>query len=258
MLSVVESSCRGSKSFLFSNRPVPFTETLAPRQTRQTVDGTVLFGEDEMRMAECHPDRKHSAKGLCRQCYLRHRYSINREHVIAEAVKWVKNNKERRKAYLDSRTEKWPSQSKEKRAEYSKNWREKNPKKQAELLRKYRDSHYEEMLARHRRYNEENKDMLKIKSHEEYMADIPKHRKKRLNKYGLTIEDYENMLISQNYSCAICGGDNKGKNFAVDHDHKTGKVRALLCSTCNSGIGSLKDSIDILEKAIEYLRKHKP
>lgn len=83
--------------------------------------------------------------------------------------------------------------------------------------------------------------------------------------YGISLEDYEKILVSQNGVCYICLGleptktrtGKEGKRLAVDHDHKTGKIRGLLCSQCNKLLGNAKDSIEILEKCIEYLKKHK-
>ena len=75
--------------------------------------------------------------------------------------------------------------------------------------------------------------------------------------YGITSDDYEKMLAEQEGKCKICGSeilDVKGRSLAVDHCHSTGKVRGLLCSNCNLGIGSFKDDVTLLEKAIEYLR----
>ncbi len=78
-------------------------------------------------------------------------------------------------------------------------------------------------------------------------------------KYGLTIEDYKRLLRKQNYRCAICRskdfGRKGGKHFCIDHDHKTGKIRGLLCGACNKGLGLLKDKIKNLRNAIEYLQK---
>lgn len=71
--------------------------------------------------------------------------------------------------------------------------------------------------------------------------------------YGITIEEYERMLVVQEYLCAICG---KKGSLNIDHDHKTGKVRALLCGRCNPALGSFMDSLEILLKAVEYLKKH--
>ena len=67
-------------------------------------------------------------------------------------------------------------------------------------------------------------------------------------------------LVSQyGEQCQICGrcdGDDNGAKLAVDHCHKTGKIRGLLCNRCNRGIGFLQDDVNLLQQAIEYLRTH--
>lgn len=81
-----------------------------------------------------------------------------------------------------------------------------------------------------------------------------KRRAQLLRDYGLTVEAYNDLLVSQHGVCAICGGQPpRGRSFHVDHDHTTGAVRGLLCATCNTGIGGLKDSVDLLRKAADYL-----
>jgi hypothetical protein len=79
------------------------------------------------------------------------------------------------------------------------------------------------------------------------------------HKFGITTKDYDRMLIAQNNCCAICKstskGDKRSKNFHVDHCHATGKIRGLLCSACNKGLGLFTDSQDKLKGAIEYLQK---
>jgi hypothetical protein len=97
-------------------------------------------------------------------------------------------------------------------------------------------------------YAKENKDKIQPK-----LAGYALKRR-----YGITVEDYEAMLITQDYKCAICGTDkcSSGRNFAVDHDHTTGKVRALLCALCNKALGSFKDNPVIIQSAIDYLKKH--
>jgi hypothetical protein len=85
--------------------------------------------------------------------------------------------------------------------------------------------------------------------------------KKRNNEirrdYGITQIEYQALLIKQNYSCAICQstdpGPNRVKRFSIDHCHSTGKVRGLLCGSCNNGLGRFKDDPGILSKAIVYL-----
>lgn len=76
-----------------------------------------------------------------------------------------------------------------------------------------------------------------------------------LKRFGITLEMYNNMLQEQNNSCAICGKheSEEHQNLSVDHCHTTGKVRGLLCSHCNTGLGLFKDNIDNLQKAIKYL-----
>ncbi|MEN6608596.1 MAG: endonuclease VII domain-containing protein [Bryobacteraceae bacterium] len=82
-----------------------------------------------------------------------------------------------------------------------------------------------------------------------------------LDRFGISINEYSKMYMEQNGRCAICGGTDAGtrngnaKAFAVDHDHKTGRVRGLLCEACNTGIGKLKDDPEVLRSAIRYLEK---
>ncbi len=78
-------------------------------------------------------------------------------------------------------------------------------------------------------------------------------------KYGITPADYDAMVVAQGGRCAIClacRADTRGRRFYIDHDHSTGKVRGLLCHYCNVGIGSLKDSITVVQDAAAYLQRH--
>lgn len=74
------------------------------------------------------------------------------------------------------------------------------------------------------------------------------------SRYGITLEEYNMMLKNQGSVCAVCGGDNFGNTFHVDHNHTTNKIRGLLCNNCNTVLGHSKDSIEVLLKAIEYLK----
>jgi len=75
------------------------------------------------------------------------------------------------------------------------------------------------------------------------------------SRYGITLEQYDDMLKDQEYVCKICGTDKLGGQgrFKVDHDHITGKIRGLLCNLCNRGLGYFKDNIEFLTRAIQYL-----
>lgn len=78
-------------------------------------------------------------------------------------------------------------------------------------------------------------------------------RSLRKHKYGLSDSEFKAMLKAQSGKCAVCRRPQGGKMIAVDHCHKTGKVRGLLCSNCNMGIGLLQDSPKLLRKAAKYL-----
>jgi hypothetical protein len=79
--------------------------------------------------------------------------------------------------------------------------------------------------------------------------------------YGVTVEQYNEMLAAQRGGCAICGSPDSGRSdrlvLYVDHDHRTDAVRGLLCMKCNNGIGQLGDDPDRLVAAAAYLLQHK-
>jgi hypothetical protein len=93
----------------------------------------------------------------------------------------------------------------------------------------------------------------------------PKHRQKLLERdinrklfkhYGITIEDYNRLLEQQGGVCAICGRPPVSKRrFHVDHNHKTGVVRGLLCSGCNTAVGGVHEDTNVLQKMIAYLNE---
>lgn len=121
----------------------------------------------------------------------------------------------------------------------------------------------------------ENRD-IRLKQTAEYAKTHPEVRRKAVRKYrssltpeqrstlyrrcdllrnfGLTPIEYEKIFESQDGVCAICKRIcSSGRRLAVDHCHMTGRVRGLLCSRCNLGIGQFNDSVELLEAAIEYL-----
>ncbi|XGI80677.1 endonuclease VII domain-containing protein [Enterobacter hormaechei] len=121
-----------------------------------------------------------------------------------------------------------------------------------------RQKEYRKEYMRKRR--SENPDCHKI----EYHNNKDKHRNRKLMyEYGISLEDYDEMFEKQNGLCAICkqpetckssGGG--VKRLAVDHNHESGKVRSLLCTACNQGLGQFKDNISYLSNAITYLNVH--
>lgn len=86
-----------------------------------------------------------------------------------------------------------------------------------------------------------------------------REREQNLRKYGINSEQFEDLKRQQNGRCKICENIatyGKGKKLHVDHDHITGKIRGLLCSNCNLGLGYFQDNRDLLNKAIAYLEEN--
>lgn len=88
----------------------------------------------------------------------------------------------------------------------------------------------------------------------EYRATNPDayRRTKLKHRYGLSFEQYQELFLKQDGKCACC---NERAAVDVDHCHDTGKVRGLLCRSCNVGLGQLGDSVEGLRRAIAYLEK---
>lgn len=74
-----------------------------------------------------------------------------------------------------------------------------------------------------------------------------------MRSFKMTIKQYNDILKKQNGKCAICKKENKNKRLSVDHDHKTGLIRGLLCNNCNQGLGHFRDNLDFLMAAMKYL-----
>jgi hypothetical protein len=126
---------------------------------------------------------------------------------------------------------------------------------------RYRESHREEIAERARLKRTDPKIRKLLNERSKAWRDKNKERhalskKKSILKhtYGITLKEYEDILKKQNGKCAIC--KRKEKILCVDHCHKTGKVRGLLCHLCNRSIGMMKDDISILENAIIYIKNY--
>jgi hypothetical protein len=107
-----------------------------------------------------------------------------------------------------------------------------------------------------------NKERVSARRKEQYENNREYHIERTKNnalkrKYGMTLSDKQKMIEAQNSNCAICFKDLQLDKFShVDHDHATGKIRQILCSTCNTGLGCFKEDTIVLQKAIDYLKKH--
>lgn len=100
------------------------------------------------------------------------------------------------------------------------------------------------------------------KASREKAVNRPYQRAQMLKRfYNMTPDDFDRMMVAQSGRCAIChtdkpGGPSHFKFLCVDHDHATGAVRGLLCRRCNSILGYVDDSIELLASSIEYLAFH--
>lgn len=114
-----------------------------------------------------------------------------------------------------------------------------------------------------KRYRVENRDRLKAQN-ELYRAENREklRDRRRKYKYGLPSGEYDRMLAEQKGLCAICGLPERSryrgklKPLAVDHNHRTGRWRKLLCHQCNYGLGCFHENPEALENAARYLREH--
>ncbi len=104
----------------------------------------------------------------------------------------------------------------------------------------------------------ENREKARIKALEFRKKNKGYQRKYDLKRvYNMSLSDYDDMLKAQGHRCKICLTENAGgkhKKFYVDHCHKTGKVRGLLCTGCNLALGGFRDTIETLSRAILYLK----
>ena len=93
-----------------------------------------------------------------------------------------------------------------------------------------------------------------------------KRRRVTLEKYGLTDDTFNALFEAQNRRCAICRSDTPATskrdarftevNWAIDHCHKTGKTRGILCTRCNIALGMAQDDVGLLANMVAYLLKH--
>lgn len=126
----------------------------------------------------------------------------------------------------------------------------------------YYITHLEKEKSYSKNYYKENlekvKEKLKVIRLES--PEKPREVRKRWNlknMHNLSITIFNKMLEEQEGVCAICGKTQIGdRALCVDHDHATGKIRALLCTKCNAGLGNFNDDTVLLSKAIDYLNKH--
>lgn len=169
--------------------------------------------------ANCHPERPHCAKGLCKICYDREhgkaRYEAKRAEIAAG----------RKARYAIKRVD------------------ESFMRRKRERERRYYERNAEKERAGRREYARKNRE----REREGHL----------LRRFGITLNEKQAIITAQGGVCGICGGGfNQNIRACVDHDHTTGVVRGVLCTLCNTMIGSARENESILLRAIDYLRRH--
>jgi hypothetical protein len=164
----------------------------------------------------------------------------------------------------------------------NKNYNSNNKEKISKRAKKYYLAHREETLKQCKKYALEHKEQIKQRQHKWYKRNKRHHRewskqyylnnkrrllklsrKQRLKTFNLSINDYNTLMREQNYVCAICKqketlkktNGNSARRLSIDHNHKSKKVRGLLCNRCNVILGKIDDNIILLKSMIKYLQK---
>ncbi len=173
------------------------------------------------------------------------RLAYTRKYALDRAATRTDEERAKRTAAELERLKKQTPEQREKRLAGCRNqWRLASPEKRRH------------MLIQHKRWNEERWDALTEEERIVERARIAlENRKRKLKRnFDLTIEEYDTLLQSQGGVCAICQLPPDWRALAVDHDHKTGLVRGILCYKCNVGIGMLNEDLVRIDRAATYLR----
>ena len=133
--------------------------------------------------------------------------------------------------------------------EHSRKWYLKYKKEVLTKQKEYRYNHKKEISFRKKEYYNHHKEEISSQKKEYHL----------MIKYGLSMSDFNNLLLAQNNRCAICNEPldlTNSYRIHIDHNHLTGKVRGILCNKCNLAIGLLRDNPEYTKRATEYLERN--
>jgi len=170
---------------------------------------------------------------------LKEYYQEHKEQIKEYNKKWRQEHKKQMKELQ----QKWYQEHKEQIREYGKKWKQEHNERMKETNKKYYDKNKLQIAERAKKWYQKNKEKRK----ENYLTKL----------YDLTLEDKKKMLVEQDYKCAICGEPLDLETAVIDHDHKDGKVRGLLCNSCNFKEGQynfFKEHPEYVEKLEEYYK----
>jgi len=170
---------------------------------------------------------------------------------VAEFNRWLKSADGLQRTCRDCQRA-YRIKTKAHRLEYNRKYQKNHPEVNRKSNAKYRALHREKVLETARQYARRVR-----KENPEEM-----HKKDRrwamFKNYGISLEQYDEILQSQNGLCAICQcppGNGNGRYLCIDHDHSTGGIRGLLCRKCNAALGLVSDSPETLNRMIAYLAR---
>lgn len=153
-------------------------------------------------------------------------YRKNKSRILEKGAKYYTDNKDSVLKRISEANKKNPTPNRER----AKKFAQENPKK----LKKYQKTWRERHPEKRKLYT----------------------RNSRIRAYGIEPEEYYEMLKQQGHRCAICKRESKVRAMNIDHDHKTGKVRGLLCDGCNLSLGHFERK-GFMEKVMQYLAMYK-
>lgn len=200
--------------------------------------------ELERGIPSCHPDKPYHG-GLCHNCYSRKRY--------AEGYRPNRSNRRKPRARCHSD-----------RPHHAKGLCHpcyvgaRNGAGLGRMAECHPDRPHRAKGLCNRCYKQQNPPSIEKRRayYKSWANRIPYQRAKALEKYGLSIVEYDGMLAAQDGVCAICKTPQATKPLFVDHSHTTGRVRALLCNRCNLFVGYMERYESLIEPTRLYLRHH--
>lgn len=181
-----------------------------------------------------------------------------------EAIKRRKETDPEYAARLKAYAEKYKANNLEKEKERQRNVKQVSREKDRDAynayMREWTRKNAETVNAKRRELRQTDVERTQKDNERRRFQRDPVHNRDIMlkNNYGISLDEYHRKYKDQNGKCAICGDakpDNGRSGLAVDHCHSKGHVRGLLCSHCNHGLGKFKDSVELLQKAIEYIKE---